>query len=79
MEKDGHYYVPYDSFYSGTVQPTDEQIDVYLDFGKGYTRAGAYGLVFTSKKDGRKYVWIKPKLDWYVTYFKKLKGMRFTP
>lgn len=79
MEKEGHYYAPYDSVYSGTVQPTDEQIDVYLDFGKGYTRAGAFGLVFASDKDGRKYVWIKPKLDWYVTHFKKLEGMRFEP
>lgn len=54
----------------------DMNVSLWMDFGKGYVHVLSGAYPFRSEKDGREYVWIIPGTDWYVTHFKKVRGMR---
>lgn len=67
-EVEGKYFAPYEGPLEG-----QKTMKIELDFGKGYTNAFCIAGVFTSKGDGKRYVFIDPNLGWYVTYFKRVK------
>lgn len=46
-----------------------------MDFGKGFTYAPCTVSVFRSEADGRDYLFLEPKLTWYVTHFKRLRAI----
>lgn len=54
----------------------DMSVSLWMDFGKGYVHVLSGAYPFRSEKDGREYVWIIPGTDWYVTHFKKVRGIR---
>ncbi len=74
-ELSGFYYAPLDSVYGGVI-PENDNVELLIDFGKGYTGVGTLAHQFKSEKDGRRYVWLVPHLDWYVSHFKKIKAVK---
>lgn len=50
---------------------------IYLDFGKGDRFVPCQVSPFTSKADGKKYIYIRPQTDWYVSHFKEIKRAQF--
>lgn len=69
-ESGGKLYAPYDG-----PQEGQKMMLIELDFGKGYTKAFCVSGVFTSKADGKRYMFVDPDLGWYVTYFKRIRGV----
>ena len=75
IRKAGNYYfarsedLPMDTL-------EDMNVSLWMDFGKGYVHVLSGAYPFRSEKDGREYVWIIPGTDWYVTHFKKVRGIR---
>lgn len=46
-----------------------------VGFGKGYGIAEVHGILFRSEGDGKLYMYLRPRFDWYVSHFKKLQHM----
>lgn len=71
-EYQGALYVSADSIKTLNLEPS------YLayreiDYGKGYVDVTVLHLLFESEADGKKYYYLKPHTDWYVSHFKKIK------
>lgn len=66
-EYKGRYYLPEEDAKAVTGS-------IYVDFGKGMVRATAFFNPFTSKGDGKRYVWVLLNTNWYVSHFKTPKA-----
>lgn len=77
-EISGMYYAPLESVNGGKI-PEGGYVSVWMDFGKGYVHVLTGANVFRSERDGSEYVWLVPGLDWYVSHFKTVRGIRLTP
>lgn len=66
----GHIFAPYDGPIT-TMSPGFAMID----YGKGYTNVWSTFQIFRSRADGRRYVYIRPVVNWYVAHFKKIRGI----
>ncbi|MBD5301571.1 MAG: hypothetical protein HDS16_01005 [Bacteroides sp.] len=67
----GEYVTRYDGPFSGSVFSNLE-----IDFGKGYVGTTVRADIFISSADGNKYMRLDPYFNPYLTYFKKIKGIR---
>lgn len=63
------------------IRPMEENRDLYIayrtrvGFGKGYGVAEVHGVLFRSEGDGKLYIYLRPRFDWYVSHFKTLQYM----
>lgn len=49
---------------------------IRMDFGKGYVPVPVDVARFRSNADGKYYIFLNPHIDWYVSHFKKVRGIR---
>ena len=63
------------------IKPFEENNVIYVvyrtrvGFGKGYGIADVQGVLFRSEGDGRSYIYLRPRFNWYVSHFKRLRHM----
>lgn len=67
----GELIRPFDGLEEG-----ERGFTVEIDFGKGFVTATAIGAIFTNPNDGRRYIYVNPRLDWYMAHFKTIRGAR---
>ena len=46
---------------------------ITCDYGKGYVKKRAYLTSFISEADGKRYCYLEPQVNWYITHFKHVK------
>lgn len=46
-----------------------------MDFGKGFVTVRTVFVPFISKEDGRRYIYLRPHLSWFVSHFRDIKAV----
>lgn len=77
--KDGYLFKLEDEDMTRELKADDtsnREVELDLDFGKGYIPVRQWQLSFVSEADGRRYIFVRITLSWYMTHFKPIKGAR---
>lgn len=76
---DGHYFMPAGGPLDVAMKEADSSMahmSILIDFGKGYVSTLAQVIAFRSEADGRRYFFIAPDRNMFLTFVKKIRGVR---